>query len=204
MNPAFRTPSSRTGTYRSAARWRQLPEPPRTLRFPLQALRLPLQALCAGALRLICVAALVGIAGCGRPGADQASGTGSAAAPDGPPGFLDPAPPMPDSDTLILSGGTLLGAAVAEEHPEGLFDAVVVVRDGTLIGFGRRGAIDVPADSVGIDTSGQFIEPVGTFTTGAAVTLNVYGQRPQADAEQPALTGRFADGRWQPVDDAED
>lgn len=137
----------------------------------------------------------------------QNNATPNAQSADGPRGFLDPAPPPPTSDTIILSGGTLIADAVSDEHPDGLFDAVVVIQDGRLVGYGKRGSVEVPDDSVGVDTSGRFIVPVGTtLHVGQPIALAVYAMRPAKDADSraTALFGTYRDGVWERLAPADD
>ena len=88
-----------------------------------------------------------------------------------PPGFLDAPPPGPVSATTVLSGGVLLAQ---EEYP----DAAVVVQNGTLLGWGARGTVDMPNDSVGFDMRNRWLVP-GTEAGLAAGTL------PDLSAWQP-------------------
>ena len=89
-----------------------------------------------------------------------------------PPGFMDPAPPPPTSDTVIWSGGTLLTDPPVE-------DAVVVVRNGDLLAWGRRGEVDVPNDSVGEDMSGKFLKPRGPLQAGIPVDIEILDEDPR-------------------------
>ena len=67
-----------------------------------------------------------------------------------------PEPPAPlTSATHIYSGGWL----VRGDGSEPLFDGLVVVREGRIVALGKRGEVDVPADSVGIDASGKWLLP---------------------------------------------
>ena len=76
---------------------------------------------------------------------DQGSQSGST-----PPGFTDDPPPPPVSETVILSGGTLL-------NPDPISDSLVIVTRGRLVGWGQRGSVDVPNDSIGSDMRGKWI-----------------------------------------------
>jgi hypothetical protein len=69
-----------------------------------------------------------------------------------PPGFLDAAPPAPTSDSLVLSGGTLM-----LDPP--IPDSVLLIRQGQLQAWGRRGEVDVPDDSVGRDMRAKWLLP---------------------------------------------
>ena len=67
-----------------------------------------------------------------------------------------PAPPAPmRSDNHIYSGGWLISG----DGTQPLFDAIVVVSNGKIAAIGKRGQIDVPADSIGIDASGKWLLP---------------------------------------------
>ncbi|XOV81448.1 MAG: hypothetical protein ACFHXK_11225 [bacterium] len=82
--------------------------------------------------------------------AESAAATGAEAVEALPPGFTDEPPPPPTSDTTVFSGGTLL-------LEESISDAVVVISNNTLISWGRRGNVDLPNDSVGMDMRGKWI-----------------------------------------------
>jgi hypothetical protein len=69
-----------------------------------------------------------------------------------PPGFLDEPPPPPTSDSLVLSGGTLVTQME-------IADAIVVVTKGKLIAWGQRGGVAVPNDSIGYDMRAKYIVP---------------------------------------------
>ena len=69
-----------------------------------------------------------------------------------PPGFLDEPPPKPKSNTLVLSGGDLVLDTV-------IADAVVVIQNGKLLAWGKRGEVDMPNDSIGADMRGKWISP---------------------------------------------
>jgi hypothetical protein len=107
-----------------------------------------------------------------------------------PPSFLDQAPSGPVSDTMILSGGTLLG------DPD-LFDAVVVLKNGTVIAAGKRGDVPVPPDSIGIDASGRFIAPT---TAGESLVgndnLTLYADHP-GQVPEAAVHAAVVDGEYQ-------
>ena len=60
--------------------------------------------------------------------------------------------PGPESATTVFSGGTL----VTDELTN---DAVVVVRNGLLLSWERRGDVEMPDDSVGMDMRGKWIVP---------------------------------------------
>ena len=79
------------------------------------------------------------------------------------PGFLDPAPPGPTSDTTILSGGTIVSGDV-------IADAVLVVTNGKLVAYGARGNVDIPNDSIGVDMRGKWIAP-GVRNADGSLTL---------------------------------
>jgi hypothetical protein len=80
-----------------------------------------------------------------------------------PAGFLDEAPPPPVSDTIVLSGGNLILDEVTT-------DTAIVLHQGKLIAWGKRGEVDMPNDSVGRDLRGKWITP-GTLSDLEASTL---------------------------------
>ena len=69
-----------------------------------------------------------------------------------PASFLDEAPPPPTSSTVVLSGGTLVLEQVTA-------DSAIVLRNGKLIAWGKRGEVEMPNDSVGKDLRGKWITP---------------------------------------------
>lgn len=93
-----------------------------------------------------------------------------------PPGFLDSAPPGPESNTKVLSGGTLM-----TEPP--VQDAVVVITDGAVISWGSRGSVDMPNDSIGLDMRGKWIRPVTPLASGAVADLRIYDVEPAEGIE---------------------
>jgi hypothetical protein len=104
--------------------------------------------------------------------------------------FPEPPPPV-TSTTQILSGGWLLSGDGSDPQ----FDSIVVIRDGLIVGVGKRGTVDVPADSVGVDASGKWILPGTTAQLSAA-----FGQRNHdaptqfATTQMPAIeVGRSAE-----------
>lgn len=108
-----------------------------------------------------------------------------------PPSFMDEPPAPPTSDTIILSGGTLVGL-------EDLFDAVVVVQENRVIAAGKRGTVPVPPDSVGIDASGKFIVAVDPEQTliGGPADLILYESHPDQEPA-PSVYARVVAGEWQ-------
>ena len=70
-----------------------------------------------------------------------------------PPSFLDEAPPLPTSATEILGGGTLVTADGAL-----IEDSLIVITDGKLVAWGKRGDVDVPNESIGHDLRGKWIQ----------------------------------------------
>lgn len=142
--------------------------------------------------------ALALIAGCNPaeppPAKAETASTVPGSAPEAtktmPPSFLDKAPSGPVSDTMILSGGTLLG------EPD-LFDAVIVLQNGTVIAAGKRGAVPVPPDSIGIDTSGRFVAPTnaGEALVGNA-NLTIYADHP-GQVPDAAIHAAVVDGEYQ-------
>lgn len=96
-----------------------------------------------------------------------------------------PAPPAPmTSATQILSGGWLLSGDGSEPQ----FDSILVIRDGKVVGMGKRGSVDVPADSVGIDASGKWILPGTTDQLQAAFQQRKHDAPTKFASEQlPAI-----------------
>lgn len=113
-----------------------------------------------------------------------------------PPSFLDKPPQGPTSDTMILSGGTLITA-------DELFDAVVVVQNGQVIAAGKRGTVPVPADSIGIDASGKFIVAVDPERPliGGPAELLLYDAHP-GTRQPPTVYARVTAGQWQLASDS--
>ena len=69
-----------------------------------------------------------------------------------PPSFLDPAPSRPISETAIWSGINLL-----TDPP--MSDYLLVIKKNQVVGWGQRGTVDVPNDSMGIDMRAYWIAP---------------------------------------------
>ena len=69
-----------------------------------------------------------------------------------PPSFLDPAPSRPTSDTAIWAGVNLL-----TDPP--INDYLLVIEKGRVLGWGQRGTVDVPNDSMGVDMRAYWISP---------------------------------------------
>ena len=69
-----------------------------------------------------------------------------------PPSFLDPAPSRPPSDTAIWAGVNLL-----TDPP--INDYLLVIEKGRVVGWGQRGTVDVPNDSMGVDMRAYWISP---------------------------------------------
>ena len=118
-----------------------------------------------------------------------------------PPGFMDEAPPPPTSDTLVLSGGTLI--TDTELH-----DSVVVLHKGKLVTWGKRGATDMPNDSIGFITAGKFVVPgsmedleagalpnLSRFITDQPANLLVFDVYDPASLPGAQLAARVEDGR---------
>lgn len=103
-----------------------------------------------------------------------------------------PQPPAPmTSATQILSGGWVLSGDGSK--PE--FDSIVVIRGGIIVGVGKRGSVDVPADSVGVDASGKWILPGSSALLSKAFGERKHDQPMQfASTALPAIgVGRNAD-----------
>ncbi len=107
-----------------------------------------------------------------------------------PRNYPEPPPPM-TSSTQILSGGWLLTGDGSKPQ----FDAIVVIREGVIVGVGKRGTIDVPADSVGVDASGKWILPGSSTQLTAAFAERKHDAPTQFSSSQlPAISvGRSAD-----------
>ena len=101
-----------------------------------------------------------------------------AVATDSPPGFTDAPPAAPTSATTILSGGILL-----TDTP--ISDSVVVITNGAVIAWGRRGEVELPNDSIGIDMRGKWIRPATTLSSGSVADLEVFAQYPGDESVQP-------------------
>ena len=69
-----------------------------------------------------------------------------------PPSFLDPAPSRPTSETAIWAGVNLL-----TDPP--INDYLLVIEKGRVVGWGQRGTVDVPNDSMGVDMRAYWISP---------------------------------------------
>ena len=69
-----------------------------------------------------------------------------------PPSFLDPAPSRPTSDTAIWAGVNLL-----TDPP--INDYLLVIDKGRVVGWGQRGTVEVPNDSMGVDMRAYWISP---------------------------------------------
>ena len=67
-----------------------------------------------------------------------------------PPSFLDPAPSRPSSETAIWAGVNLL------TNPP-INDYLLVIEKGRVVGWGQRGSVDVPNDSMGVDMRAYWI-----------------------------------------------
>lgn len=103
-----------------------------------------------------------------------------------PPGFTDAPPPQPTSDTLVLSGGTLILA-------QPINDSVVVIQNNKILAWGQRGEVELPNDSIGMDMRGKWIiagvaadveastiDSAATLQAGAAASLLVFSSDPFA------------------------
>lgn len=88
-----------------------------------------------------------------------------------PPGFLDEAPPGPVSNTVVLSGGTLMS-----EPP--ITDSAVVITDGLIVAWGKREQVTMPNDSIGKDMRGKWLVPGTTamLESGAGADQNLLQQ----------------------------
>ena len=124
-----------------------------------------------------------------------------------PPGFLDEPPAPPNSTTQVLSGGTLVADSIIE-------DSVVVLQEGRLIAWGKRGMVDMPNDSVGFDMRGKWIiqgswEQAAAGALPAAPVLQsgetanlliITRPPPFKDLRESDLGGRVVDGKLELFD----
>ncbi len=99
-----------------------------------------------------------------------------------PPGFMDEPPPPPVSDTLVLSGGTLV---MEKEIP----DSVVFIKDGKLLAFGKRGEVDMPNDSIGYDLRGSFIKATSELKVDEIAQLAFYSESPDNNTSAAQVGG---------------
>ncbi|OUX41021.1 MAG: hypothetical protein CBE21_06195 [Proteobacteria bacterium TMED261] len=67
-----------------------------------------------------------------------------------PPSFLDPAPSPPTSETTIWSGINMM-----TDPP--MNDLIVIVNENRVVDWGKRGTLEVPNDSVGMDMRAYWI-----------------------------------------------
>ena len=72
-----------------------------------------------------------------------------------PPSFLDPAPSLPTSQTTIWAGINLM-----TEPPT--TDYVLVIYKNQVMKWGKRGSIEVPNDSVGVDMRRYWVKNEST------------------------------------------
>ena len=104
------------------------------------------------------------------------------------PGFLDEPPPPPTPATEILGGGTLVLA-------DGSFieDSLIVITNGKLVAWGKRGEVEVPNDSIGIDVRGKWIQ-AARLEAGANADLQFSERTLGMDELNPEINGTYADG----------
>ena len=153
---------------------------------------------------LICLAVACGDAPQPTQATSDAAGA-SALSNNAPPGFLDPPPPPPTSTTHVLSGATVLSQPPVE-------DGVVVISQGTLVAWGKRGEVEMPNDSIGHDVRGKWIvagtwsqsSPTAaatdaTFNRGQPANLLILRQPPPVTGElrEADLAGRVYQGELQ-------
>ena len=129
----------------------------------------------------ICV--VLSLAACGGSDAPAPTPEASVPTPEAvsnsesmPPGFTDAPPPPPSSNTLVLSGGVLL-----LDTP--ITDSVVVITDGKILAWGRRGEVDMPNDSIGLDMRGKWLRAAsslnsGSLTSGQTADFQAFDQFP--------------------------
>lgn len=150
-----------------------------------------LSALSLDKLRLtiLALAMTLFVGACSEPDSASEQNTATPSATE-PRNYPEPPAPM-TSSTQILSGGWLLSGDGSKPQ----FDAIVVIRDGVIVGMGKRGTIDVPADSVGVDASGKWILPGNSTLLNAAFGDRKHDAPTQFSSSQlPAISvGRSAD-----------
>ena len=88
-----------------------------------------------------------------------------------PAGFLDAPPAPPTSNTVVLSGGNLVLDDVST-------DTAIVISNGRLITWGRRGDVDMPNDSIGHDMRGKWLTPGSIADLEAGSLPNLEALRP--------------------------
>ena len=106
-----------------------------------------------------------------------------------PPSFLDEPPPPPTSATEILGGGTLVltdGTLIE--------DSLIVITDGKIVTWGRRGEVDVPNDSVGHDLRGKWIQ-TDKLEVGALADLQFSERTSDMTEVNSQIIGGYQNGR---------
>ncbi len=68
-------------------------------------------------------------------------------------------------------------------------DAVIVVTRGQVMGWGERGAVEVPHDSVGSDMRGKWLVPQGELEPGAEARFTILDGPPPSGTEIGTVTG---------------
>ena len=91
----------------------------------------------------------------------------------------------PTSDTIVLSGGTLL-----TDPP--IADAGVVISNGVLVAFGPRTEVDMPHDSAGFAMRGKWLQPTAPLVVGEPPNLNILIDDPSAS--EATVYATVADG----------
>lgn len=89
-----------------------------------------------------------------------------------PPGFTDAPPPPPTSNTLVLSGGKLV------LDGKTIIDSVVVISDGLIKGWGKRGDVAMPNDSIGKDLRGKWLLPVTGLQMDQTAAIDILDAAP--------------------------
>ena len=138
---------------------------------------------------LLSMLAVTLLLGCG--GGTQDTGTSLASSstttPALPPSFTDAPPAPPTSDTYVLSGGQL-------QLAEPIADSIVVIRDGLLMAWGKRGETAVPNDSIGIDVRGKWlVTSAESMQIGQLANLRIFNTDPSS-TESDDLHGIVQDG----------
>lgn len=161
----------------------------RSAAFSLNSVRSGI-SLCCMLCLMLCLAVLISACSESKPPANQSAGKDANQSSGAARHYPEPPSPV-TSATQILSGGWLLVGDGSDPQ----FDTIVVIRDGLIVGVGKRGTVDVPADSVGIDASGKWILPGTAQQLKTAFDQRVHDAPTQfTSAQLPAIVvGRSAE-----------
>ena len=134
--------------------------------------------------------------------ANNATDTTKASTEALPPGFTDEPPPAPTSNTSVLSGGNLVfnsGDTSPGSDDSTINDSVIVITNGKLVAWGKRGETDMPNDSIGYDLRGKWITSANIMRQGGEAELSIYSADPTTPAATTATTdllvGAFANNQ---------